>query len=191
MGSSDELRELGIARGDLVALVVAPGMGVAMATPTGTIFVPATDEDPARVVHAVDGELRPRWIMWSNETAITLVEGGVRVATSWDIAAIHRLLFGGWRADEARVWAVLHDLALDAIPTTKPPDLFSATTPDGSPDEPVRADGYLRPDWAGGEWSTTPERVARWAELALATAALQQSSWIRAEVSYMPRMRPK
>jgi DNA polymerase-1 len=175
MGVSDELRELGVARGDLVALTLAQGVGVAMATPAGTICVRATVDDPANIARTVDDELRPRWVMWSNATATTLVEAGVRLATGWDIAAVHRLLFGGWRADEARVWALLHDLTLDAIPTTKPPDLFTATTPDGSPDEPVRADGYLRPDWASGEWSTTPERVARWAELALVTAELQQS----------------
>ena len=115
--------------------------------------------------------------MWSNATAITLVGAGVRVATSWDIAAVHRLLFGGWRAEPAKVWAQLHDLALDAIPTTKPLDLFSdAAHEAGSPEEPVRRDGYLRPDWAAGGWSTTAERLARWAELAMSVAELQRKT---------------
>jgi DNA polymerase-1 len=107
---------------------------------------------------------------------VPLVEAGVRVATSWDIAAVHRLVFGGWRADPARVWAQLHDLALDARPTLRPPDLFShAADADGSPDDPVRPDGYLRPDWADGGWSTSIERLAAWAALAAQVAALQQA----------------
>ena len=171
----DDLRRSGVARGDLVALVVAPDVGVGLATPAGSLSVPAAADDAVAVVRSVEEELRPRWVMWSNATAIALVEGGLRVATSWDIAAVHRLLFGGWRAEPARVWAQLHDLALDAIPTTKPLDLFSDPAHEaGPPDEPVRGDGYLRPEWASGEWSSSPERLARWAELAMTVAQLQQ-----------------
>ncbi len=110
-----ELRGKGVGRGDLVALVLAPGTGLALATVDRMTCVAATD-DPVAVVRGVEEALRPRWVMWSNATAVALVEAGVRVATSWDIAAVHRLLFGGWRADPARVWAQLHDLALDALP---------------------------------------------------------------------------
>lgn len=112
--------------------------------------------------------------MWSGETSTTLVRGGVRVATCWDIAAVHRLLFGGWRADPARVWAVLHDLPLEAMPKDEPPDLFSQADDEGdAAEDPVRADGHLRPAWAGGGWSATPERLARWAVLAAEVVALQ------------------
>ena len=45
VGVLDEMRESGIARGDLVALVIAPEVGVAMATPTGRWSVPAAAED--------------------------------------------------------------------------------------------------------------------------------------------------
>jgi hypothetical protein len=45
MGVVEELRERGVARGDLVALVVAPGVGVAMATPAGSWRVSAAVED--------------------------------------------------------------------------------------------------------------------------------------------------
>jgi DNA polymerase-1 len=159
-------------------LVVSPGVGVAMATSEGSVSLPVAAGDPAAVVRDAEAELRPRWVMWSNAAALTLVEAGLRVATSWDIAAVHRLLFGGWRAEPARVWARLHDLAPEAIPTTKPFQLFSdlgaAAPDDGSPDEPVRRDGYLRPDWANGEWSGSPQRLVRWAELALIVAGLQQ-----------------
>jgi len=176
LGVVEELRARGVGRGDLVALVVGPGVGVAMATPAGRLCVSAVVEDPASVVGCVEQALRPRWVMWSNATAVALVDAGVRVATCWDIAAVQRLIFGGWRADPARVWAQLHDLALEAIPTTGPLDLFShAAVGDGAPGEPIRGDGYLRPDWVSGGWSTTPERLVRWAELASIVAERQQS----------------
>jgi DNA polymerase-1 len=57
--------------------------------------------------------LRPRWVVWSNETAVHLVGAGVRVATAWDVSAMHRLVFGGWAADPAQVWALAHGLALE------------------------------------------------------------------------------
>ena len=171
-----ELRENGVARGDLVGLVVAPAIGVALAGPTATTFVAAALESAARVVERVEAALRPRWVMWSNATAAPLVEAGVRIATSWDIAAIHRLLYGGWAADPPRVWAELHDLALESIPTTAPPDLFNqGTHDDGNPDEPVRPDGYLRADWATGAWSSTPARLVQWARLAYTAAGLQHA----------------
>ena len=170
----EQLRALGVRRGDLVALVIAPGVGMAMAAAEGTVGVPA-GIDFAAAVRAIEQELRPRWVMWSNDTALALVEAGVRVATAWDIAAVHRLLFGGWRADPARVWAQLHDLALDAVPKPGPPDLFThAAYGDGDPDNPIRRDGFLQPDWTGGGWSETVERARAWARLAADVAALQQ-----------------
>jgi DNA polymerase-1 len=179
MGALEELRAMGIARSDLVAVVAAPGVGVALATASGAVRVSSGAEDPAEVVRRVEEALRPRWVMWSNAAAIAFVEVGVRVATAWDVAAVHRLLFGGWRADAALVWACLHDLPLDAIPTLAPPDLFSAAAGDGGgderPEEPVRRDGYLRPDWVSGGWSSTPERLARWAELAMDVAERQRA----------------
>src|SRR6476660_5579147 len=112
MGALEELRAVGAARGDLVAVVAAPGVGIAMATGAGSVCVPFAVAAPADVVRSVEDVLRPRWVMWSNETAIAFVEEGVRLATAWDIAAVHRLLFGGWRADPALVWARLADLAI-------------------------------------------------------------------------------
>ncbi len=169
------LRRMGIGRGDLLALVVAPGVGAAMATPAAQFCVAVENDDPARVVQCVEDQLRPRWVMWSNATAGVLVDAGVRVATSWDIAAVHRLLFGGWRAGPGRVWAQLHDLALDTIPDARPPDLFShAASGDSAPEDPIRPDGYLRPDWASAGWSTTTERLSVWAGLAARVAELQQ-----------------
>jgi DNA polymerase-1 len=180
-----ELRRHGVGRGDLVALVIAPGIGVALATPATQLGVAASVDDPAAVVRRVEHELRPRWVMWSNATARILVDAGVRVATGWDIAAVHRLVFGGWSADPARVWAQLHGLALDAVPGAGPPDLFThAANGDNAPDDPIRPDGYLRPDWTTGGWSTTTERLSVWAGLAARVAELQ-----RADVEALPDAR--
>jgi len=172
----DQLRASGVGHGDLVALAFAPGVGVAMATTGRSCSVPAAVADPVNVVRDVERELRPRWVMWSHATAVALVDDGVRVATAWDIAAVHRLIFGGGHADPARVWAQLHDLPLDALPNAGPPDLFThAEYGDDDPDAPTRRDGYLGPDWIDGGWSKTLEHLARWAELAAIVAGYQQA----------------
>jgi DNA polymerase-1 len=43
----------------------------------------------------------------------------------------------------------------------------------GEPDEPVRPDGYLRPEWVAGSWTNERGAAARWAALALRTRRLQ------------------
>jgi DNA polymerase-1 len=57
-----------------------------------------------------------------------------------------------------------------------PPDLFSYGPDDGDSDDPVRPDGYLRPEWVAGAWARTLGRARRWAELASKVAGLQQAS---------------
>jgi DNA polymerase-1 len=181
----DRLCGAGVGRGDLVGLAYAPGAGLGLATASGRLSLSFAAGDASVVVGVVEDALRPRWVWWSNETARPLISAGVRVATCWDIAAVHRLLFGGWRADPARVWAQLHHLALEMVPTMAPPDLFSYATDEGDVDGPVQPDGYLRPDWAGGGWARTPGRLLRWAELAAQVAVLQQASL--AELGDRPR----
>jgi DNA polymerase-1 len=74
------------------------------------------------------------------------------------------------------VWAQLQHLVLGTIPTTAPVDLFGdAGRGDGDPDDPIRPDGHLRPEWSDGGWCATPERLRRWAELAARVAVLQQA----------------
>ena len=143
------------------------------------------DGDASVVVGLVEEALRPRWVWWSSETAAPFIRTGVRIATCWDISAVHRLLFGGWRADPGRVWARLHHLALETVPTMAPPDLFSYAENDGDGEDPVQPDGHLRPEWASGGWARTSGRVLRWAELAAQVAALQQASL--AELGDRPR----
>ncbi|MCU1494310.1 MAG: putative polymerase [Acidimicrobiaceae bacterium] len=172
----EELCRSGIGRGDLVALAIWPRTGLGMATPTAAASVSLGVEDPSAVVRLVEDALRPRWVLWSNDTAATLAQSGVRIATSWDIAAVDRLLFGGWRTDPARAWAHVHDLALEEIPRNAPADLFGDSGRGGGDrEDPVRPDGHLRAEWVSGDWRTTPDRLRRWAELASVVASLQQA----------------
>ena len=198
------LRQAGVGRGDLVGLVVAPDgtVAVAVGEPVGmpsTEAAGASSELAAGWVTSADelaradDEIRARWVTWSQETAQRLVTLDVRLATSWDVAAVHRLLFGGWRADAGFAWAHLRGLPPDRVPAPGParnatePDLFDAygaADADGAAEAdgaagaggPVGADGSLRPEWARGGWADTPERLLGWARLARQTAELQRSA---------------
>jgi DNA polymerase-1 len=113
--------------------------------------------------------------MWTNEVASSLLEAGVRVATSWDVAAVQRLIVGGWRAEPPRVWAQLHALDEESLPRVRDPGLFD--DPDLSdPDAALSPDGHLRPEWVAGGWGLTPDRLARWARCAFDAAGLQDTA---------------
>jgi DNA polymerase family A len=115
------LAQAGVKRGDLVGLS-AGADGPASAAVDGTEWA----GDVADVA-AAEEKIRPRWAVWNQETARVLVAHGVRVATCWDVAAVHRLLFGGERAEPEYVWACLHGEKPDEVPAvTGEPDLFSA-----------------------------------------------------------------
>ncbi|HEY5397779.1 MAG TPA: hypothetical protein VIL16_20520, partial [Trebonia sp.] len=115
------LRANQVSPGDLAGIVVEPDGSVAVAVPGGALAT-----TPGQLLPA-DREIRPRWAVWSQETARALVAGGVRLTTCWDVAAVHRLLSGGWRADPAFAWACLHGVPADQIPSpaSGQPDLFS------------------------------------------------------------------
>ena len=171
----EELRSSGIERGDLLAVAYCPEVGLGLAGMSGRVSIAIASVEAAALVQMVEDELRPRWVEWSGDTAGALARAGVRVATAWDLVAVHRLVFGGWRADPARVWAQIHDLSLQTIPSTGPLDLFSLPNhDDADPDGPLQPDGHLRADWTDGGWQNTPERLARWAALALEVAELQK-----------------
>ncbi len=170
------LRQAGARRGDLVGLAVSPDgrVGVATAERAWPVVADARQDDALAAVGRADAELRPRWVVWSGQAATRLAAGGVRLATCWDIAAAHRLLFGGWRADPGWAWARLRGLATDTMPAAGPLDLFGVE--DGDEDDPVAPGGHLRSEWVSGGWSQTLDRIARWAGLALAVAGLQQQA---------------
>jgi len=119
------LRQAGVDRGDLVALVISPalGLGLARADRAWTVAPEAgaglAGAGLAGEVGRADEALRPRWVVWSGQTAARLAADGVRLATCWDIAAAHRLLFGGWRADPGWAWARLRGLAAEQQPVRR------------------------------------------------------------------------
>jgi DNA polymerase I len=154
----EEAREADLARGSLLALAVSPSGAVSVVSEDG--WSTSVDGDgAAAMVAEVERELRPRWGVWSIGTSAELVSRGVRVATCWDVAAVHRLLFGGWSADPGRAWAAVHDLPVDTLPSVGPVDLFSVSSDEfDDPDDPVRGDGHLRPDWVAGAWCESAER---------------------------------
>ena len=167
------LRLAGVSRGDLVGLVVSPALGLGLAAADRSWSIAAGAGLAGEVVRA-DEALRPRWVVWSGQTAADLVAAGARLATCWDITAAHRLLFGGWRADPAWAWARLRGLATETMPADGPLDLFGMD--EGDVGDPVAPDGHLRPEWVSGGWSDTPERMARWAALARTAGGLQQAA---------------
>jgi DNA polymerase I len=169
-----ELRRRSLAPGGFLGLSLVPERGLGLAELAGARWALATPE-PAAVVARLEQEFRPRWVWWSQQTPIALTGAGVRVATCWDLVAVHRLIFGGWSSDPALIWAALHDLDPASMPGTGQLDLFGDAGDEGTdPEEPVRPDRHLRPEWAGGGWARDPARLARWAETALRASALQR-----------------
>jgi DNA polymerase-1 len=181
------LSQAGVGRGDLVGLAMTAEGTAAVATAGGGWITSAAG------VALADREIRPRWVTWSQETARLLVAAGVRLAMCWDVAAVHRLVFGGWRADPGWAWACSRGLPREHVPSAGPPrsaaeaDLFDAAqeyaasglgpaAADDDAADPVGPDGYLRPEWTRGGWATAPARLLAWARLAREVADLQAAA---------------
>jgi DNA polymerase-1 len=166
------LTDGGFTRGGMLALCLAPGaFGAAWAGGSAGGQVDFAD------LAQVESRFRPRWVTWSPDTGLGLVRAGVRVATGWDVATVHRLMFGGWRCSPESVWAALHGLAADSVPSSGQLNLLGPAEDEGTdPEDPLRPDGHLRPEWAAGGWTRSPARMARWAQVALAAADRQLAS---------------
>ena len=165
----DWLRD-GVGPGDLVAVATAPDVGIAVAG--GGRSCVLADVAAAR---SIEAELGPRWTWWSTPGVASFV-AAVRVARCWDLAAVHRLLYGGWRADPGLVWALARGLDPDDVPAVRQPDLFDLGPSPAELDDPIRADGHLRPEWRAGEWAASAGRLGRWADLALDVAVRQRAA---------------
>lgn len=179
-------------RGGLLALAFGPGGSAALAwTDSGYLrTLSIAPAEAAKVIADLEQAHRPRWVWWANDVPARLIAGGLRVATCWDLAAVHRLLHGGWRAEPARIWAALHDLPVAALPRSGQLNLldgaldFDVDTSDGAggdgdggdPESPIRPDGYLRPEWIDGGWARTAMRAQAWAALALSAQAQQEAA---------------
>ncbi|MEO5723708.1 MAG: hypothetical protein ABIQ39_01495, partial [Ilumatobacteraceae bacterium] len=78
------LRHHGAVRGTLVALATTPGVGAGLAfgdtstNPDGALTIAVAVEDPLKLIGELEHSLHPRWVLWSNDTARSLVRGGVR-----------------------------------------------------------------------------------------------------------------
>ena len=161
----------GCTAGELVGLAVSPTgfSGVCV----GGVEL-ATNDGPAAIA-AVEAALKPRWVVWSSATAATLLAADVRLGRAWDLSAVHRILFGGWKSDALRVWCALAGLDHHRAPVLGQLDLMGAGRDDGDVASPVRDDGHLRPEWVAGSWHSDPAASARWAATALDVAVRQQA----------------
>jgi len=173
--AAQSLRAAGAGPGSLVALAWAPG-GVGLAHDRTTVFCRVEGLDRIEAVRRVLEVLRPRLTWWSARTAEPLVRAGVRVPSSWDVAASHRLLHGGSDGDPGVVWATMCGLSSGGRPRTGQLDLLGGSVDAGLTDDPldahdpVRPDGYLRPGWVESG-PPTPLGAAGWAAAALDVAA--------------------
>ena len=170
MTVATHLSARGLAAGEPAAIVVVPGVGVALAWAGGGLEVAA--REPADVV----AQLLPadaRWTWWSaREAAAPLVAAGAAVRACWDLAAVGRLAHGLRRDDPAALWAAAHGLAAPPAESRGGPDLFDLAGEDGAA---VRADGQLSREWLGGGWCASLGAARRWAELALEVQHRQQA----------------
>jgi DNA polymerase-1 len=146
---ADWLRSHGVKRGDLVGIALRDNSEVGVAVP-GAVITARSD-----TVAKADQEIRPRWAAWPDGAYDRLIADGVRLATAWDVAAVHRLRFGGWRADPGYVWAI--ERGLDPAKVGNAGTLFS--------DEEA---GHLDP--------SARDDPAQWAAYALDIAINQNKS---------------
>ncbi len=174
------LAAAGVARGELVGLAVG-GTAAVLATADAEFSV--TVADLAATLAAAEAVLRPRWVVWDEATTRALVASGARLATCWHLAAVHRLLAGGWRAEPARLWAWLHGLDHRSAPSLGQMNLL-AEPQRATGEGPVQDDGHLAPEWVAGGWRADPRATGEWARLGLAAAHLQLD---RVEAGGQPR----
>ena len=163
-------------RGRPLALALAPGQGVGLAWDGGSLAVPTTE--PAAVVAQI-AEHDPRWVWWlARETALPLLDAGVRPRTCWDLGAVARLLWAVRREEPDAVWAAAHGLPIPVRESRRPapqggPSLFELHDQETDDEAPVAEDGLLTQPWVNGRWATSPQAAQRWAELALQVQQIQ------------------
>ena len=122
----------------------------------------------------LNDESAPRWVWWDRSTAAQIAQARVPIDRCWDVATVHRLVFGGWKTSIGEVWASLHELPLDTLPRMGQLGLLDMPDDDGDRDSPIQPDGHLRPEWTSGGSQSSGENLASWASLALGAMRLQQ-----------------
>ncbi len=184
------------ARPPRVAVVAAPSSprGPSLLAVVGEgLAQTGSAEEVAALVDRLEREQSPRWTWWSAaHDARPLVAARLPLARCWDVAEAHRLLAGGWEATPQLAWARARRLDAATLPAASAGDLFDFgddvddfgdDADDGDdangtrgPDDPVRPDGYLRPDAGSPAWPLTPDRLVAWARAALDCAAAQETA---------------
>ena len=106
-----------------------------------------------------------RVVVWSAASTQLLP---LRPRQFWDLAAVHKVLYGGRRDDPAAVWAAVRGLPVPPHPGEELTLLDSAMSVVEGFVDPVRTDGSLHPDAAR---STD---LVRWAALALDVQGMQE-----------------
>lgn len=169
----DGLADLGLEPRGSLAVAIAPDRWLGLATPAGSRAVPA--DDWPELLAAIEREVEPRWVWWSRGTADVVASAALPLARCWDVVTVQRLLTGGSRAGIAQVWAALNDLDPAAVPIMGQLDLLNPADEGTDPDQPLRPDGYLRPEWPDGGWARSRVQAAKWAALALRAMTMQQA----------------
>ncbi|MCU1588151.1 MAG: DNA-directed polymerase, partial [Frankiales bacterium] len=106
-----------------------------------------------------------RLVVWSAGSTRLLP---LRPRQYWDLAAVHKVLYGGRRDDPASIWAAVHELPPPARADVDLTLLDSSLAVVAGFDGPVQPDGALHPE----AFRLAP--LPRLAELALEVQALQQ-----------------
>jgi DNA polymerase I len=93
---------------------------------------------------------------------------------------VHRLVYGGLRADPGWAWAHLRGLPIGGVPAGDTDmegtlSLFGPAEGSGTGD-PIDADGYLSAEFTRGGWGRTPDALREWARLALEAAQMQHTA---------------
>ncbi len=165
-------RPIDLTRDDLVAVAIAPGVGLGLAR--GDDRWAIATSDPLAKLAELAASSAPRWVWWGRDTTSLIAAAGIAIDRCWDIPVVHRLLHGGWRAPIAEIWAILHGLPLDTLPKMGQLGLLDAPADEGDRANATMPDGHLRPEWLDGGFSQSPERLAEWASLALIAAGRQE-----------------
>lgn len=164
-------------RPPLVALVVSPQGAYAVGPGIDEAWAPG---DVVRRFTELSTSQAPRWVVWSaGATLRGVVDAGVEVTRTWDLAEAHRLLHGGWWATPGHVVAGCRGLDEAAVPAPRSArlrgfdgDLFDVAA--GEDTALFGADGHLRADALA--WATDRSRLRELTVLALECQVAQQEA---------------
>lgn len=149
---------------------VVGGLGVASADRAVSLDVGVGSV--ASAVAELEARLRPRWVVWSAAMLRPVLRAGSHPARVFEVAAVHRLLFGGAKDDAGRAWAAALGLDPSAGPGPEAPGLLAPAEDDLA--GPVDEGGRLGASLVAGSWRASPTGMAEWASLGVVVANAQR-----------------